>query len=180
MHLKTNLESKIVRWTRILSLIGLVGLLLLAFITVFEALSRKFLGLAILGVADLSSLVVSIAVCACMPLVFAKRGNITVRFIVDAAGFRGKAILECFGTLVSMFIFCLLAWQLLKYTNELFASKATTWIILWPTAPWWYVATFLVSLCIPVQVILFFLDLRLLLIKKEKSDTEIEKYNKAG
>lgn len=149
-----------VRWSRIISLIGLVGLLVLAMLTVFEALSRSLLGFPVPGVADVSGLVVAVAVSACFPLVYSKRSNITVRFIVNALGPRGRAILESFGTLASLFIFCLLTWQLLAYSNELLESNATTWIILWPTAPWWYLATFLVCLCIFVQVIIIFLDLR--------------------
>ena len=146
MIAKKALEAKIAGWSRTISLIGLVGLLILALITVLEALSRSWFGFPIPGVGDISSLVITVAICACFPLVFAERGNITVRFVVDALGPRGKAVLECFGTLMSMAVFCLLAWQLWIYSNELVESNATTWIILWPTAPWWYVATFLVCL----------------------------------
>jgi len=167
-----SLESKIVRWSRIISLIGLVGLLVLAFITVLEAILRSLFGISIAGVSDISSLVVAIAVCACFPLVFASHGNITVSFFANAVGVRGKAILECFGTLVSMFIFCLLFWQFIVYANELTASNATTWIILWPTAPWWYAATFLIGLCIPVQLILFFSDLKVALTGKEEKENK--------
>lgn len=180
MRAKKTLESETVRWSRMISLIGLVGLLLLAMITVCEALSRWLLGIPIPGVSDVSSLVVALAVTACLPLVFAQRGNITVRFIIDALGPRGKAILEIFGTLVSLFIFCLLTWQLWVYANELADRKATTLIIVWPTAPWWYVATFLMGLCVPVLLILIFLDIRSGFTNHAVSNKDTEDDGKAG
>ena len=50
MSFSKSLESEIIRWTRVISLIGLVGLLLLSAITVGEVISRTVLGLPVIGV----------------------------------------------------------------------------------------------------------------------------------
>jgi len=154
------LESKIIRWTRVVSLIGLIGLLILAIMTVGGALLRWLLDFPILGIPDVSSLVITVAVASCFPLVFAERRNITVRLVGNLLGQRISMVLEAFGYLVSIGIFCLMVWQLWIFTGEVAASNETTVVIRLPIAPWYRAATLLVALCVPVQVVVFYSQLK--------------------
>ena len=151
----SSLETRIISWARALSLIGLLGLLILAGITVLEALLRWVFKVQILGIADVSSLIIAVAIAACFPLVFAQQRNITVRFVGDALGRRWSSILDALGTLAALIIFCGFAWNLCRYTGKVAASHETTLVVGWTVAPWYWAATVLVALCIPIQVFLF-------------------------
>jgi TRAP-type C4-dicarboxylate transport system permease small subunit len=174
MSLQETIESLTARGSRTVSLIGLVGLLFLAFITVVEVLLRWLLGFTILAVADLSSLVISVSIASCFPLVFAERRNITARLVGSFLGPRTNMCLEAFGSLVGMGIFCLLTWQLWIYTDEVAASNETTLIVLWPIAPWYRIVTILAGLSVPVQAVVFFNQIKSAVAGKDSSDLKTE------
>lgn len=153
MHPRKSLEQQITRWTRVISLVGLAGLLTLSAITVFEVLVRWLFSFPIQGVYDISQLVVIIVIAACFPVVSAERRHIAVRLTDSLLSARVNSILEAFGELVSLLIFGLMTWQLWIYSNELAASNQTTWMLLWPVAPWWRVATVLMAFCFPIHVL---------------------------
>jgi hypothetical protein len=75
-------------------------------------------------------------------------------------GKRANDLFEAFGALITMIIFGLMAWQLWIYANELAASNQTTWLILLPVSPWWRVATILIALCCPIQMVTFYISLK--------------------
>jgi TRAP-type C4-dicarboxylate transport system permease small subunit len=160
MENRPTTDWGITRITRVISLIGLAGLLLFAGITVGEVLLRWLFNYPILGVSDVSSLVVTVAVASCFPLVFAERRSITVRIAGKLLGERVNSVFEAFGTLVTLGMFFLIAWQLFDYTVELAESDQTTWVVLWPMSPWYGIAAILMALCVPVLAVTFYLQAR--------------------
>lgn len=174
MSSSSTLESRIIGWTRVVSLIGLVGLLMLAAMTVAEALLRWLLDFPMLGIADVSTLVITVAVASCFPLVFAERRNITVRLVGNLLGPRIFMLLEAFGYLVSIGIFCLMVWQLWIVTDVVAASNETTVVVRLPIAPWYRAATLLLALCVPVQVVVFYSQLKSALFGKGMPDRKPE------
>ncbi|MFH1953788.1 MAG: TRAP transporter small permease [Pseudomonadota bacterium] len=174
MSPRSTLESKIIFWTRVVSLIGLAGLLVLAAMTVAEALLRWLLDFPILGIPDVSSLIITVAVASCFPLLFAERRNITVRLVGNLLGQRIYMLLEAFAYLVSIGIFCLMVWQLWILTGEFAASNQTTVVVRLPIAPWYRAATLLLALCVPVQAVVFYGQLRSALFGKEMSPQKTE------
>lgn len=163
MSNRSTIDLEITRWARVISLIGLAGLLVLAGITVGEVFLRWLFDYPILGISDVSSLVVTLSVASCFPLVFAERRSITVRMVGRILGSRANALLEAFGTLVSLGIFILITWQLWVYASELAANRQTTWVVLWPMSPWYRVAAILMALCVPVLIVVFYRHIRLAL-----------------
>ena len=150
----------IARIAKGISIIGLAGLLLFSGITVAEVLLRWLFNYPILGVSDISSLVVTVAVASCFPLVFSERRSITVRIAGNLLGKRVNAVLEAFGTLVTLGMFSLVAWQLWDYAIELAKNDQTTWVVLWPMSPWYIVAAILMALCVPIISAVFYLQAR--------------------
>ena len=152
---QAKIEWMVTRWMRAISLIGLVGLLLLACMTVGEVLLRWLFHFPILGVWDISSLLITVSVASCFPLVFAERRSITVKVLGFALGENGDRFLEAFGTLICIITFSLVTWQLWDYADQIAASNQTTMVIFWAVAPWYKIATGLIALCVPVQLIVF-------------------------
>lgn len=174
-HPTTN--WRITRVARVISLIGLAGLLLFAGITVGEVLLRWLFNYPILGVSDVSSLVVTVAVASCFPLVFAERRSITVRIAGKLLGKRVNTVFEAFGTLVTLGMFFLIAWQLFDYTIELAENDQTTWVVLWPMSPWYCIAAILMALCIPVLAVTFYLQARSAALSRNDSVIEQDDTN---
>ncbi len=137
------------RW---LALIGLIGLVGLALITIADVLMRWLLNSPMDGVADLGRLIVAVVVSTFFPLALAERRHISIKFLGNAVGNRGRAWLELFSALVTMVFFTILLWELFKFTEELFEAGETTWILGLPVAPWWTVATAFMFICLPIQL----------------------------
>ena len=176
MPSQKTIESDIIRWTRMISFIGLVGLLLFSAITVGDVLLRWLLNFSMLGVADISELVIAVTIASCFPLVFAEKRSITVRFVGSQLGPRAYALLEAFGTFVSMVIFILLVWQFWIYTGELAANHETTWHLLLPKAPWYGTVTILLFLCVPVQAVLFINQIKSFFLIGKSDSQQAEVY----
>jgi len=157
---RPTIELGIAHITKGISLIGLAGLLLFAGITVAEVLLRWLFNYPILGVSDVSSLVVTVAVASCFPLVFSERRSIAVRIAGNLLGKRVNAVLEAFGTLVTLGMFFLVTWQLWDYAVELAKNDQTTWVVLWPMSPWYRIAAILMALSVPVLALTFYLHAR--------------------
>lgn len=153
MNNRTWLETLVTRSSQLVALIGLAALLILACLTVTEVLLRWLLNFPILGIADVSSLIIGVAISCCMPLVFAERRSISVKMLGNALGPRANCLFEAFGSLVAMIIFILFTWQLWIYTNNVAINGETTWVVNWPIAPWYRIVAVLFGLCVPVQAL---------------------------
>lgn len=138
---------------RITSLIGLAGLLALAFAIVADVVCRWLFDSPITGVRDAGSLFVAVFIASSLPACTAGRRHITVRFLGKLLGPRWNTVLEIFGNLASLAIFSVMTWQLWLYRDLLAAENESTLLLGWPVAPWWSVATCIVGLCIPIQLV---------------------------
>jgi TRAP-type C4-dicarboxylate transport system permease small subunit len=155
-----RLETLTYSGARFLALVGLIGLLILAFATVTDALLRWFFNAPITGVRDAAALFVAAAISCSMPICIAERQHITIRFFGMQFGRRGEAAFEAFGNLVTLIIFALMAWQLWLYANHLSAENETTMVLGWPVAPWWRGVSIVAAFCVPVQIFVLLQSIR--------------------
>lgn len=51
-----------------------------------------------------------------------------------------------------------MAWQFIPYSMEVTNSGQTTWVLKLPVAPGWWIATVLLLISVPVQLIVVVLD----------------------
>lgn len=128
-------------------------MLILASATVLDVLLRWLFNSPILGLTDTHSLFTAVIIASCFPLCIYKRGNITIRFLGSLLGNRVRDILDIFGSLVTLIIFTLMAWQLWLYADQLAQDGATTFVFDWPLSPWWRLVSILILLCIPVTLL---------------------------
>ncbi|HEX7008095.1 MAG TPA: TRAP transporter small permease [Alphaproteobacteria bacterium] len=148
-----GLERAAIRATRVIALVGLAALLVLSIMIMADVGMRWLFNAPIAGVEDLSRLIVAIAVAASLPAVLASRQNITIRFLGHALGRRAEVLLELFGALFVLAIMAAMAWQIQIYTDELRATRETTWLMAIPVAPFWQVVSALLFLCVPIQFV---------------------------
>ena len=127
--------------TRWLSLVGFVGLFLLAVMTTLDALLRSFFSAPIHGVNDVSAVVMAVVIASCIPANLADRRNISVAVLGAVLGRRSNRILTLFSSIVVLAFISLMAWEFIPYTQGMFDSNRRTWVLAWPVWPWWSAAT---------------------------------------
>lgn len=147
-----RLEDFSKRWTRVIALIGLLGLLAQSIATILDIVLRAVFSMPIHGLSDLYELVIIFMVAASFPASLAGNHQITVRFGGKILPWRGREMLELLGHLLMLAVFVILGWQLVLHTQQLFATGQTTWLLGIPMGPSWAIATAMVVLCTPVQL----------------------------
>ena len=153
-----RLESRIIRGTRAIAIVGFVGLLVVALLTMLDVSLRWVASAPIKGLNDISGLAIAIVIASCLPLVVAQRQNISIRFLGDALGPGAARWLDAFGSGALLAFVALIGWQLAMHTVGMAESGRTTWHLRIPVTPYWSAATLLVVLCIPAQAIAFIAD----------------------
>jgi TRAP-type C4-dicarboxylate transport system permease small subunit len=148
-----QLESRIVRGTRALAIVGFVALLVVSVMTMVDVALRWLANAPIKGLNDINGLAVAIVIASCLPLVVAQRQNISIRFLGEALGPAAARWLDAFGSAALLVFVALIAWQLALYTAGMAESGRTTWHLRIPVTPYWTFATILVALCVPAQAI---------------------------
>jgi TRAP-type C4-dicarboxylate transport system permease small subunit len=152
------MESRVIGATRALAIVGFVALLLVALTTMVDVALRWLASAPIKGLNDINGLAIAIVIGSCLPLVVARRQNISIRFLGEAAGPAAARWLDAFGSAVLLVFVSLVAWQLARHTAGMAESGRTTWHLRIPVTPYWSVATLLVALCIPAQTIALIAD----------------------
>lgn len=139
--------------TQGVAIVGFCGLVVMAMLTMADALLR-WSGLPrIPGFGDYGDVVFALVIASCFPAGLIRGHNITIRFLGRALGERRAAWPELFGSVVTLVFFSLLVWQFVVYTLDLGANQRTTRTLELPLAPWWWATTLVMALTIPVQLL---------------------------
>lgn len=133
------------------ALFGLVLLVGLVVMTIFDVIMRWLFNSPINYIADVAPLVFAIVVSAFFPFAIAERYHVRIEFLGGMLSRRARAWLEVFVAFVTLIFFALVAWQIILYTIDLRVMGQTTWVVQIPSAPWWAVASFFMVLCVVVQ-----------------------------
>ena len=104
------------------------------------------------GFSDIGEVIFAVVIATCFPAGLVKGTNVSIRFLGSGLGPRASQWLETFGTLATLVFFGLLGWQFIVLTWDLQVNSRITQTLDFPIAPWWWVTTAIILLCIPVQV----------------------------
>jgi C4-dicarboxylate transporter DctM subunit len=145
--------ARCVTLTQRVATVGVVGMLLIAFSTIADVLSRWLFSKAITGMEEVAGMALAVAVSACLPAGAAQRVNITVDLLSGKLGPGMQKALERFGALALLVLYALLALRVGDYAAELGARKAVTVYVNLPIAPFLWVVTAFVVATTLVQVL---------------------------
>ena len=140
-------------WAHWVAVIGFLGLLVAAFVTVLDALLRKLFSQPIEIWDDMTALVYSVVIVAAFPAGLLQGHNITIRFLGAGLGNRPTYWLELLGALLTFLFIAGIAWQFVVLVFEYRANNDTTMTAEILTWPWWTLATFIILFCVPVQAV---------------------------
>ncbi len=131
------------------AVIGFTGLVVIAFLTFYDGTAR-YLGLPRLsGFADYGEAIYPVVIATCFPAALLRGTNVSVTMLGSALGARGTAWLEVFAAFLTLAFFAVLVWQFVGFTSGLGARTSRTGV-LW-LEPFWWAATAISALCVPVQ-----------------------------
>ncbi len=152
------LERAALASTRVLSVIGLVALMVLAFLTLANGLLRWLANQPIAGVVDVGALAIAIAVCCCIPVALTERSHITFR-VVSALSPRLGLVLDAVAAIAVAAVLLLMAREFYAYAGSLVASGERTYVLKIPAAPFWYAADAILWVAVAVQLVVVAVDI---------------------
>jgi TRAP-type C4-dicarboxylate transport system permease small subunit len=138
--------------TRALSIVGLVALMVLAFVTLANGLLRWLANQPIAGVVDVGALAIAIAVCCCLPVAMMERSNIAFR-VVSAMSPRLGRVLDAVAAVAVAVTLALMAYEFFIYAQSLVASGERTYVLKIPAAPFWFAADAILWIAVAVQLV---------------------------
>ena len=142
-----------------LALLGLIGLVALAFMSIVDVMMRWLFSSPIDGVSDIYRLLIAIVVASFFPASFAERGHIAIQFLAAIMPGKGRKALAVLAATVTLAFTVVLGWQFVLYCLEVYSAGETTWLLGIDVTPWWSVATAFLLLCIPIQLIVLLAEL---------------------
>jgi TRAP-type C4-dicarboxylate transport system permease small subunit len=142
---------KLDRITQTAAFIGFSGLVIMALLITYDGAARYLWLPRISGFSDYGEVVFPLVIASCFPAGLLRQTNVTVRVFGTFGGPRVHAALEALGAVVTLVFFALLTWQFIRLTGQFEHGGRTTRTIGLALAPWWYVTTAVMAVCVPVQ-----------------------------
>lgn len=139
------------RITQTIALIGFAGLVVAAFFIFYDGAARWLGAPRLNGFSDYGEVVYPLVIASCFPAGLLRQTNVTVRFLGKIAGPRVNAALEALAAAIVLAFFVILVWQFVGLAGNYGAAGRTTRTIGIPLAPFWWVTTAIMALCVPVQ-----------------------------
>jgi tripartite ATP-independent transporter DctM subunit len=152
-HLLEALERQCVVVTRPIAFIGVLGMLIVAGVTLADVLMRWLFNAPIPALNEVVSQVFAVAVAACIPTGLAQNVNLTVDILGRWLTGRLAAWLIAAGHVLLFLFVALLAWRIYLYAGSLLQQGRATVILHWPEAPFMYGVAALLAAGALVQLV---------------------------
>ncbi len=135
------------------AIIGVLGLLMIALVTIATVVARAVFNYPIIWGHDFATLVIIIVVATCFPTGVMLRKHVAIEFLGNALGGKWSRRLDFFGALVTSAALSVLAWRMTVIAQEETAYNTSTIVAQIPTGPVWWLAAILVWASVPLQFI---------------------------
>ena len=144
--------------SRLLASLSTLALLLVAALVCGEILARSLFSYSLVGVADISGLVVAVAITAAFPLASAKRTHLVIELFKSQLGFGASALLTYLGGWLLLVALILVAWRFGLAAQEFGHRGAATQVIFVPISPFQWAITGFLTLAALLQLIALIKD----------------------
>ena len=135
------------------AIIGVLGLFLIAIITVLSVTARAVFNSQIIWGHDVASLIIIIVVATCFPTGVMLRKHVAIEFLGAGLGPKWTRYLDTFGALVTAIALTFLVWQMTVIAEQETAYNTSTIVTRIPTGPVWWLAAIIVWVSVPLQFI---------------------------
>lgn len=144
-------ELKAQKLSQTIALFGLICLIIQASAIVIDVLLRWLFNSPLFGMEDINQLLLAVVLASFFPALLIDSKNVTIDFLGRSLGPKIAAWIDVFGQIITLLLFIIVSWQLAVFSAEV--HQQTTLILQLPISPSWWLATSLISLCIPTQIV---------------------------
>ena len=146
--------------THRIALVGFTGLALIALLTFYDGAARYLDLPRVSGFSDFSELLFPIVIASCFPALLIQQKNLTIRVLSRLVGDGAARWADVAAAVAVLIFFLLLGTQFVQMTLDFHSAGRTTATIEIPTALFWMIATSILWLCVPIQLLVVLLRLR--------------------
>ncbi len=154
------LDERCVAVTRRIAFIGVLGMLIIAALTVTDIVLRWLWGASVVGFNEVIAMGLAVAIAATFPAGAAGRVNLTIDILVSHLGRRSVLWLRVLGAFFLLVLYVLLAWHMGDLASDLFERNVRTVFLRWPQAPFIWTVTLLLGATVAAQIVVALVDLR--------------------
>jgi tripartite ATP-independent transporter DctM subunit len=130
-----RLEAWLVRVCRVIASFCVLGMLVMAGITLADVLMRWIFSRGITALNEIIEMAFSVAIAACIPAGLATGVNLKIDILAGRMSPRTFAWLHALGSIALLVFYGVLGWRVFVFAQTLAASGRTTLILGWPQAP---------------------------------------------
>lgn len=169
-----NLLLRAERWSEMISkptaIIGVAFLLLASGLTIADVVSRWVFSKPLIFIHDLFGLSIILVVAATFPTGVLQRKHVAIQFFGTWMGRHASRLLDAFAALLTAVFLAVVAWQVTEVAMNKADINDYTYVLRIPTAPVWWFAAIIIWISVPMQIVVFLLQL---LDPKSTKDAEI-------
>ncbi len=151
------------RWSEAISkptaIIGVAFLLVASSLTIADVFSRWVFSKPLIFIHDLFGLSIILVVAATFPTGVLQRKHVAIDFFGTWLGRRASRVLDSFAALMTAVFLAVVAWQVTDVAINKAAINDYTYVLRIPTAPVWWFAAIIIWISVPMQIVVFFLQL---------------------
>ena len=148
-----RLDHRAIIATHRIALVGFTGLVMIALLTFYDGAARYLDLPRMSGFADVGELLFPIIIASCFPALLIRQKNLTIRVLGRVAGDATVRYADLAAAVAVLIFFTLLGLQFVQMTLDFHAARRTTATIEIPTALFWMIATSILWLCVPIQLL---------------------------
>lgn len=143
--------------TRTAAIVAMLGLFLIALVTVADVLLRWLLSAPMHGATDVAGTAIMLVAAASFVSGASYKAHISLPVAGLLLGRRGARFFDTVGAVVLAGFIAAIAYHLWLHSNEMLEENRQLSVLEWPLAPWWYAATVLMWICAAAHVLELFL-----------------------
>ena len=133
---------------------GLLLLLLLALLTLFDGLLRAFANYPLNLVREVGDLVAAFAGTCCLPIVLLERGNIVLRILDGVLSMFLVRVIDLINAILIFIVLSGMAIQFWLYSFKTMKAGEITWLLNIPKAPFWFAVDGVLWISVAIQMVL--------------------------
>jgi TRAP-type C4-dicarboxylate transport system permease small subunit len=138
---------------RLLNRVGGLALVVMTLLITADVIGRRMLRHPVVGTYDLVGLLNGVLVAFAMAYTYAVKGHVAVELLTQWLPRRVQGVLSALVSLMSLFFFAILIWQIVAYGTRVLHSGETSMTVGIPLFPFAYGIAFgLVPLCVLILI----------------------------
>ena len=153
LALLDRIDQRTVDLTRRVALIGVTGILFIAFGTIFDVSSRFLFNKPLTGFNEVIEVGMAVAIAATFPAGAALRVNLIMDLLSERLRPLTKLRLEVLGATVLFVFYVFLTWQMGEHASDLQERGAATVFLEWQKSPFMWAVTVMLGTCVFAQFI---------------------------